>query len=125
MSIEALAMAGADYVECGINLEALERSGWEQTPPHLLADEQSFNIGNEEKGAEILIVKMCSGQQKKKQACTKGLKPLSQTSFKNERFNVLKVCLRKEIPVIISLTFDGHHQDRLQAAADKSQSQFH
>ncbi|KAK7858272.1 hypothetical protein CFP56_013028 [Quercus suber] len=91
MSIEALAMAGADYVECGINLEALERSEREQTPPHLLADEQSFNIGNEKKGAEILIVKMCSGQQKKKQACTKGLKPLSQTSLKNERFNVLKV----------------------------------
>ncbi len=79
----------ADYVECGIDLEALERSEWEQTPPYLLADEQSFNIGNNKKGADILVGNMCRGQ--KKQLCTYGKALVSKNeklkiSFKNERF---------------------------------------
>ncbi|KAM0971219.1 hypothetical protein ACFX13_019440 [Malus domestica] len=48
MSIEALAMAGADYMECGINFEEWERNDGVQDPPsHLLADEQSFEVDHE------------------------------------------------------------------------------
>ena len=39
MSIEALAMAGADYLQCSINLEMLEGLGTEETPAYLLAEE--------------------------------------------------------------------------------------
>ncbi|KAA8546802.1 hypothetical protein F0562_003231 [Nyssa sinensis] len=53
MSIEALAMAGADYRESGIELEALERCGLEQPPPYLLA-EQNLKIEVEKKGADML-----------------------------------------------------------------------
>ncbi|CAL2266894.1 unnamed protein product [Prunus armeniaca] len=45
MSIEALAMAGADYMECGINFEEWESNdGLKDPPPYLLADEQSFDV---------------------------------------------------------------------------------
>ena len=81
MSIEALAMAGADYAECGIHIKDMERCAWEQPPPYLRADEQSSNFGNGKKGADILIVNMCSGQQKK-QARRKGLKHVT----KNKNF---------------------------------------
>lgn len=40
ISIEALAMAGADYIECNIDFKEWER--WQMTeppPPHLYADE--------------------------------------------------------------------------------------
>ena len=50
MSIEALAMAGADYMECDINIEALERCGSEQPPPYLLADQQYLSIEVHRKG---------------------------------------------------------------------------
>ncbi|EEF29552.1 conserved hypothetical protein [Ricinus communis] len=39
-SIEALAMAGVDCVECGINLEETERRNMEHTPQYLLAEEE-------------------------------------------------------------------------------------
>ena len=39
ISFEALAMAGADYHECGISMEEWERSEM-MTPPHLLAEEE-------------------------------------------------------------------------------------
>lgn len=38
VSLEALAMTGADYVECGMTIEEWERLDVE-TPPHLLADD--------------------------------------------------------------------------------------
>lgn len=38
MSIEALAMAGADYIKCGFDLQELEK-----TPPHLLAEQRPRN----------------------------------------------------------------------------------
>ncbi|KAA8546801.1 hypothetical protein F0562_003230 [Nyssa sinensis] len=50
MSIEALAMAGVDYMECGIDVEAWEsRGGLDQPPPHLLAEV-------EKKGADKIMV---------------------------------------------------------------------
>ncbi|OMO56122.1 hypothetical protein CCACVL1_26748 [Corchorus capsularis] len=39
VSLEALAMAGVDYIEWGLDVEEWERLN-EQTPPHLLADEE-------------------------------------------------------------------------------------
>ncbi|WOG84514.1 hypothetical protein DCAR_0103698 [Daucus carota subsp. sativus] len=39
MSLEALAMAGMDYEECGLTMEEWEQSE-STTPPHLLADEE-------------------------------------------------------------------------------------
>ncbi|KAM1427515.1 hypothetical protein FF1_019678 [Malus domestica] len=37
-SIEALAMAGADYLKCGITLKELDRNDSESPPSHLLVD---------------------------------------------------------------------------------------
>lgn len=39
MSIEALAMAGADFVECGIDFDQLDSRDREDPPSHLLADD--------------------------------------------------------------------------------------
>ncbi|OIT19711.1 hypothetical protein A4A49_40231 [Nicotiana attenuata] len=39
MSVEALAMAGADYNKCNVHLEDMEQRNSERTPQHLLADE--------------------------------------------------------------------------------------
>ncbi|KAI8030559.1 hypothetical protein LOK49_LG01G02301 [Camellia lanceoleosa] len=50
MSIEALAMAGVDYMECDIDLEAWERCGQEQPPSYLLAEKHSSNHQNVKKG---------------------------------------------------------------------------
>lgn len=47
MSIEALAMAGADYIKCGINLQELEREDLEKTPQHLLAEQRHRNKSEE------------------------------------------------------------------------------
>lgn len=55
MSIEALAMAGADYAECGIDVEAWEHEGLEQIPAYLLA-EQRLSSKNEQKRSELLGV---------------------------------------------------------------------
>lgn len=47
MSIEALAMLGADYMDCGFELEAWERAGSPEEPPpaHLLPDQnQSLEV---------------------------------------------------------------------------------
>ena len=38
MSIEALAMAGVDYMKCDIDVEKWERCGEKQPPSHLLAE---------------------------------------------------------------------------------------
>ncbi|CAK9144057.1 unnamed protein product [Ilex paraguariensis] len=54
MSIEALAMAGTDYMECGINLEAWECCGSEQPPPHLRADQRYLSIEAGRKGDDKL-----------------------------------------------------------------------
>lgn len=47
MSIEALAMAGADYVECGIDLDLLDSRDREDPPPYLLADD-AFEKGHDD-----------------------------------------------------------------------------
>lgn len=52
MSIEALAMAGTDYKECGIDFEVWEQAGLEQPPPHLLDEQNSF-IEAKKKHADI------------------------------------------------------------------------
>ncbi|KAF3439325.1 hypothetical protein FNV43_RR17602 [Rhamnella rubrinervis] len=44
MSIEALAMAGVSYVECGIDLQVLEHGGLEWPPLYLLAEK---NVSSE------------------------------------------------------------------------------
>lgn len=46
MSIEALAMAGADYSKCDINLEELERRDSEKPPQYLLAELRTSNHGS-------------------------------------------------------------------------------
>ena len=67
MSIEALAMAGADYEECSINLEIWEGFETEEIPAYLLAEEdkespeimKSINdlvCKSEEFAAEILVM---------------------------------------------------------------------
>ena len=43
MSIEALAMAGADYMKCSISLEVWEGLGTVETPAYLLAEEDLQN----------------------------------------------------------------------------------
>ncbi|CAN4114912.1 unnamed protein product [Withania somnifera] len=40
MSVDALAMAGADYMKCTVHFEdTREQRSWERTPQYLLADE--------------------------------------------------------------------------------------
>ncbi|CAK7334691.1 unnamed protein product [Dovyalis caffra] len=41
MSIEALAMAGVDYADCGINLEVWEQDSSEQPPLHPVGEQNS------------------------------------------------------------------------------------
>lgn len=53
MSIEALAMAGVDYKECGINLELWEQ-GPEPPPPYLLAEKNS-SIGAKKRKANASV----------------------------------------------------------------------
>jgi hypothetical protein len=48
-SIEALAMAGVDCVECGISLEERERRDTEKTPQYLLADQGEEGLKTHEK----------------------------------------------------------------------------
>ncbi|OUZ99359.1 hypothetical protein BVC80_715g67 [Macleaya cordata] len=48
ISIEALAMAGADYTECDIDCEEWERDEIETTPPYLLADDDEEDDEDEE-----------------------------------------------------------------------------
>ena len=50
MSIEALAMAGADYVKCGFDLQELEK-----TPQHLLAEQRPINYQSGEDEREELL----------------------------------------------------------------------
>ncbi|XVE86789.1 hypothetical protein DITRI_Ditri18aG0062100 [Diplodiscus trichospermus] len=56
VSIEALAMAGVDYVEWGMDIEEWERDD-ELSPPHLLADEkeaeEEFVKGHLKQGCSI------------------------------------------------------------------------
>lgn len=51
MSIEALAMAGVDCRECGIDVELWESGGMEEQPPvYLLAEKISGSVEVERKG---------------------------------------------------------------------------
>ncbi|CAO2827787.1 unnamed protein product [Amaranthus hypochondriacus] len=43
MSIDALAMAGADYMESGITFKEMEFRDTENTPQHLLAENEYTN----------------------------------------------------------------------------------
>ena len=56
VSIEALAMAGVDYLEWGMDIEEWERDD-EVSPPHLLADdgeEEEFMKGQFEQGCSCI-----------------------------------------------------------------------
>ncbi|KAL5818154.1 hypothetical protein ACOSQ3_022053 [Xanthoceras sorbifolium] len=44
MPIEALAMIGAEYTECAIQLKVWEDGGFEQTPPYLVAEQNANTI---------------------------------------------------------------------------------
>lgn len=55
MSIEALAMAGVSYVECGIDLQVLEH-GWSEQPPLYLLVEKNVSSEVHGCGAEALQV---------------------------------------------------------------------
>ncbi|KAL7255042.1 hypothetical protein ACSBR1_009245 [Camellia fascicularis] len=46
-------MAGVDYMECDIDLEAWERCGQEQPPSYLLAEKHSSNYQNVKKGITV------------------------------------------------------------------------
>lgn len=64
MSIEALAMAGADYVKCAIDLQELEREDQEKTPLHLLAEQRP---GNKSQDNEMDIVSFGKWQMRMKE----------------------------------------------------------
>ena len=98
MSIEALAMAGADYMECGIDLQVWETAGSTHPPPHLLVE----NVPGTEAGTK------CNDELKaneerakaKMREWAKGVaamyRTVLQSEFRNERCifsNVLKVML--------------------------------
>ncbi|KAF9681869.1 hypothetical protein SADUNF_Sadunf05G0047800 [Salix dunnii] len=53
-SIEALAMAGVDCVECGISLEERERRDTEKTPQYLLAD-QGEGVENHHEKDKVVV----------------------------------------------------------------------
>ena len=46
MSIDALAMAGADCMKCSINFEEMEHTDLEMTAEYLLADQNDRKKGN-------------------------------------------------------------------------------
>ncbi|MCD9637977.1 hypothetical protein HAX54_021582 [Datura stramonium] len=48
MSVDALAMAGADYTKCTVHFEDTEQRSLERTPQYLLADESEG--GNQDRG---------------------------------------------------------------------------
>jgi hypothetical protein len=55
MSIEALAMAGMDYRESGIKLEEREKSGLEQPPLHLVAEQNSCVEDEKMGGGDVIF----------------------------------------------------------------------
>ena len=57
MSIEALAMAGADYEECSVNLEIWEGFETEEIPAYLLAEEDEQSPGIKKKSINDLACK--------------------------------------------------------------------
>ncbi|KAG9451499.1 hypothetical protein H6P81_011464 [Aristolochia fimbriata] len=50
MSIDALAMSGADYVQCGIDFDEHEEREAYEVPPYLLADEGIFVMDYHDEG---------------------------------------------------------------------------
>ncbi|KAK9904494.1 hypothetical protein M0R45_000717 [Rubus argutus] len=54
MSIEALAMAGADYKKCRINLDEKEGRDKDHTPQYLLAEQNSN--GSESNEKHMLVI---------------------------------------------------------------------
>lgn len=61
MSIEALAMAGARYTECGIEFDECNEGEMYVTPPHLLADVED-TIGRDN-GQADLVPRKASDQE--------------------------------------------------------------
>ena len=57
MSIEALAMAGFSYSECGVAFKEWESHFMEQPPEHLLLD-QSSGTEVDHKGPEVKLVQV-------------------------------------------------------------------
>ena len=93
MSIEALAMAGADYMECGIDLQGWETGGSTQPPPYLLVE----NIPGTEAGTKCNGDKQKANEERVKakmrewaKAVAAMNKSLMQSEFGNERCILIK-----------------------------------
>ena len=93
MSIEALAMAGADYMECGIDLQGWETGGSTQPPPYLLVE----NIPGPEAGTKCNDDKQKANEERVKAQMREWAKAvaamnrsLMQLEFGNERCILIK-----------------------------------
>ncbi|KAL2498826.1 Uncharacterized protein Adt_24376 [Abeliophyllum distichum] len=53
MSIEALAMAGVNYAECGINLEPSDELELQPPPLYLVAEEKHLSFQDNKKAADV------------------------------------------------------------------------
>lgn len=62
MSIEALAMAGASYTECGIEFDECNEGEIYDTPPHLLADVEGA-VGSDNGPVADLVPRKVSDQE--------------------------------------------------------------
>ena len=93
MSIEAVAMAGADYMECGIDLQGWETGGSTQPPPYLLVE----NIPGTEAGTKCSDDKQKANEERVKakmrewaKAIAATNRSLMQSEFGNERCILIK-----------------------------------
>ena len=97
MSIEALAMAGADCMECGIDLEVWEAGGSTQPPPHLLEEKilSSTEVGrqsyNDKKKMNEERVKAKIRQWAKAVVAMNRTALLLPSEFRNERCSLCNV----------------------------------
>ncbi|KAD7478450.1 hypothetical protein E3N88_01586 [Mikania micrantha] len=73
-SLEALAMAGVDYNEWGMDLEEWERMEMGPPPPHLYADDYEEQEHNHERDEEVIMItatnathELCGSKEPKNQ----------------------------------------------------------
>ena len=100
MSIEALAMAGADYMECGIDLLGWETGGSTQAPPYLLVEkipgiEAGTNCNDDKQKANEERAKAKMREWAKAVAAMN--RSLIQSEFRNERCILIKQCTQSYV----------------------------
>ena len=100
MSIEALAMAGADYMECGIDLLGWETGDSTQAPPYLLVEK----IPGTEAGTNCNDDKQKANEERAKAKMREWAKAvaamnrsLMQSEFRNERCILIKQCTQSYV----------------------------